>query len=192
MINLNSDKELNLNNNILSLQQEKFIIDSVKERILLEKLETIIPRFQIIEFSDILSYDKYDAIINWRSKQLLVEAKKRDYASTAFGSWIIEKPKFDYLIASTENNDYTPIYLNAYNDGYIRIWFLDDLTLNWEHQIHQKNNHTNKNTNVNKAIAFLSNSDSIYIQTGISYKDIEAEAINYWDKYKITNNIVVL
>lgn len=73
-------------------------------------------------FTEIESFDRYDAIIN---NKAVIEVKVRNQNSTDFSSTMIEKSKFDFLINYSKETNLIPFLFVYYKkDKLLRWWNL--------------------------------------------------------------------
>lgn len=103
------------------------------------------------------SIDKYDRVdVCYFSGATITtgEIKTREYSSTRFKSWLIEKSKFDELHQRLSGDVVqAAVYINIFSDNTTLIWNLNDITPIWKQELHWENH--KKERKVLKWVAYL-------------------------------------
>lgn len=74
----------------------------------------------------------YDAVFAKDNVVSVVEFKVRTFAHNKYDSGMIEKPKYENLLAKIDNNMcHKSLYIMFYSDGYAAIWNLSKITPHW-------------------------------------------------------------
>jgi len=137
----------------------QFTITSIRERLLLQQFEDKQKDFTIIYTTPVTGYSSFDAIIYSANTWYKVEVKVRDkYPLARYNDWLIEKPKYDTLTAST----FQTLYINIHSDG-VQVWTIKQATEpNWIYEYNPKTTQGDNRT-VSKCNGYLSQFEaSIY------------------------------
>jgi hypothetical protein len=123
--------------------KEQIETKSLRERILLRNLLDTQPNLTQIVYTPYDGQDKFDATwIQWHHEHLaamrvIAEVKVRNYPITSYDGWLIEKDKYDYLMAQPFEKK---LYINFHPDG-IQVWDLAKVPEPiWKETILPKNN----------------------------------------------------
>jgi len=123
--------------------KEQIEIKSLRERILLKDLLDTQPNLTQIVYTSYEGNDKFDATwVQWHhthkaAMRVIAEVKVRNYPTTAYNGWLIEKDKYDYLMAQPHEKI---LYINFHPDG-IQVWDLRKVDEpKWIESILPKNN----------------------------------------------------
>lgn len=101
------------------MEQDKFIINSIKERLALGMIINNQDDLQLDYFTPSRGKDRYDGVIISGGTKLLVEVKVRKNSIKSYATTIIEEKKYNWLKDEKNNSGMTAIYLVVFTDGYI-------------------------------------------------------------------------
>lgn len=119
-------------------KREKFIKASLRERYLLNEFLKQNQDFEILTITKSTGYEKYDAVICSGDTEYIVEIKCRAAEMNTNWGYMIEKDKYDYLIAAHKKNNLVPLYINFYPNG-TQIWNLLDNKLEFNETLKPSN-----------------------------------------------------
>jgi hypothetical protein len=136
------------------MNKEDFIQAAQLERLYLVKFcaeQNII----IDELTPVDGFDAYDAIISTQAESFVVEVKVREYKSTDWSTWQIQKDKFDHLmdIYNYSEGQLTPVYINFHPDGCRVFELLDYKDIEWQEQMLPKSKFDS--TLISKIVGYL-------------------------------------
>jgi len=91
----------------------------------------------------------------------IMEAKDREYSSTAYDSWYLEEKKKNSLFQRSSN----PFYVNTFTDGKIAFWDLSKLDFNniETRYIYLPKTTAEKSDKIRKKVYMLPLSSAVYI-----------------------------
>jgi hypothetical protein len=145
-------------------EQKRFILASIRERLAFKHLVENNRYITVHEITPEDGYDEYDAIASFEDIPYLIELKVRLKPST-YGSYVIEKHKYDYLMSESKKRGIRPMYINFFNDDKVVIWDLSQLEEpDWKMITKPSNSQSHNAKLIQSEEADLSTSDG-YIYT---------------------------
>jgi hypothetical protein len=101
--------------------------------------------------------------------QLVIELKCR---RTHYDQLLIEKKKFDALIARADELGYLAVYVNSTPLG-IYIWNLSLIRIDWQQEQMPATTDFQNGNKVNKIVGFLPISKAVHLSGAMDYKRLE-------------------
>lgn len=140
------------------LDQEKVNAQEMEDfNIIKSLIEKLFPSPTI---KQTVAFSRCDLEFNVGTIEYNVEIKNRfNYTSTTYDEWIIEAPKYDYLMQEYKSKLKRPIYACIYKDNKVRIWNIAKSDIRKEERTLPTNTFGDKKKNT-RTIYYLNNKDS--------------------------------
>ena len=108
------------------IEHPKFVLASIRERILFNNFLNQRKDFEIKNTSPITGYDKWDVVIKSANTPYVIEIKIRDKSMFMYEEWFLEEIKFSSLTGITSSSRAKELgtkayYLNIFQDG-VLMW----------------------------------------------------------------------
>ena len=121
------------------------------EKELFETLKKTIPDLEKTKSQ----FSRHDCISDLDELVIELKCRKKHYPTM-----LIEKKKYDHLLAKAEELRYTPLYINSTPEG-IFVWYLKDLKIDFKLETkHPATTHFGYTQRVPKEVGYLSIEDA--------------------------------
>ncbi len=169
-------------------KNEGYIKASLRERLLLTELNKLIP-FSVLHTTPVDSNKSYDAVIISGDTEYILEMKVRVYdaPATFFLGYMVERPKYEYLMKQHKELGLIPLYLNFFSSGGVLIWNLLECTEpKWSLKNCQANDQSLEKQMKEKEVGDLLTSEAHHYDLWLPVVAASEKAYDLYNKYEKT------